>query len=343
MGRTPRLALGGLILVLAIAGATVGLVRLTTRGSADPAPVSSAATHVDIAGEITGGVRPGLVFRTTSTDARNGLVGEADLDGSGRHPSARRAIGPVCDRVYAVVSTMVCLRTVPGVTTTFEALVLDARRHVRASWELPGLPSRARVSPSGRLVATTVFVSGVSYGQHHFQTATEIRTADGVSQGNLDSYALFIDGRRITTSARNIWGVTFRDDNQFYATAEVGGRTWLVRGDLEARSLFSVRQNAECPSVSPGGRLVAYKKRTPVRSTHWSIAVLDLSTGRERVLPERRSVDDQVEWLDDSTLLYGLERASTPGVTDIWRIGLGAGVSPHRLVADAWSPSVVGR
>lgn len=341
MGQVPRLVLVGLLVVLLIAAA--GLVRLTARSSDGPAPVSSAADDVDIAGEITGGVRPGLVFRTTSTDARNGLLGEVTMDKTGRHPSKRRAIGPVCDRVYAVASTMVCLRTVPGVTTTFEAFVLDARRHVRSRWELPGLPSRTRLSPSGRLVATTVFVSGVSYGQRNFKTATEIRTADGVSQGNLDSYALFIDGRRIATSARNIWGVTFRDDNEFYATAQVHGKTWLVRGDLEARSLFSVRRNAECPSVSPGGRLVAYKKRTPVGSTHWSIAVLDLSSGRERVLDEGRSVDDQVEWLDDSTLLYGLPRAGTPGVTDIWRIGLGAGVAPHRLVTDAWSPSVVQR
>ena len=143
-------------------------------------------------------------------------------------------------------------------------------------------------------------MTGHTYMQVGFSTATVIRGSDGKSYGNLEKFRLVVDGRTITASDRNIWGVTFaEDDDTFYATAASGGKTWLVRGDLSARTLTSVHQNAECPSLSPDGSLVAYKKRVPVGGKHWSLAVLDLASGRETVLGETSSVDDQVEWLDD--------------------------------------------
>ena len=40
----------------------------------------------------------------------------------------------------------------------------------------------------------------------------------------------------------------------------------------------------------------------------WHIAVYDLASGEETVLADTRSVDDQVEWLDNSTVLYALPR-----------------------------------
>ena len=82
-----------------------------------------------------------------------------------------------------------------------------------------------------------------------------------------------------------------------------------MRGDLAARTLTAIHETAECPSLSPDGTKVAYKKNISTGATpYWSIAVLDLASGIETVLPEKRNVDDQVEWLDDATLLYGLPR-----------------------------------
>ena len=38
------------------------------------------------------------------------------------------------------------------------------------------------------------------------------------------------------------------------------------------------------------------------------------------MLAETRSVDDQVEWLDDDTLLYGLPRYGRIATSDVWSI-----------------------
>ena len=70
-----------------------------------------------------------------------------------------------------------------------------------------------------------------------------------------------------------------------------------------------IHENVECPSLSPDGTRIAYKKRTGSSSTPWHLTVLDLATMRETPLAETRSVDDQVEWLDDDHVLYGVDGA----------------------------------
>ena len=294
---------------------------------------SSRPTATAQAGE------PRVVFRNSDQGASNGLVSTVPLDDlSGR----RTVLGPGCDRVYATAEETVCLHTRRGVATTFEGQLFDAAGHEELHWPLPGIPSRTRVSPSGRLVSDTSFVTGHTYMQVGFSTATVIRGVDGKSYGNLEKFRLVVDGRTVTASDRNIWGVTFaEDDDTFYATAASGGKTWLVQGDLSERTLTSVHQNAECPSLSPDGTKVAYKKRVPVGGKHWSLAVLDLASGRETVLGETHSVDDQVEWLDASTLLYGLPRPAETGASDVWAIGIAAGDTPRRVIKNAWSPAVV--
>jgi hypothetical protein len=52
-------------------------------------------------------------------------------------------------------------------------------------------------------------------------------------------------------------------------------------------------------------------------------------------------VDDQVEWLDNATLLYGLLRSGEAGGSDVWSIGVDGSVSPALYIEHAWSPSVV--
>ena len=104
-----------------------------------------------------------------------------------------------------------------------------------------------------------------------------------------------------------------------------------------------MRTDAECPSLSPDGTKVAYKKRlgNPTPGI-WRLAVLDLATGKETLTADPRSVDDQVEWLDDTSLLYGLPRTGADATTsDVWA---GAGRRHRRakiFIEHGSSPAVV--
>lgn len=282
-----------------------------------------------------------VAFRSTAPGQDHGKVAFVALE----DPSGPRAFTPVaCDRVYASTDGAVCLVTERGVATRFTAHLLAADLSISRTWPLPGIPSRARLSPDGTLVATTSFVTGHSYASTGFATETEIRGTDGTEHGNIEDFALIVDGAPIAPVDRNLWGVSFVDDGTFYATAQSRslGRTWLVEGDLGARTLTALREGAECPSVSPDGSRLAYKTVVATSPVVWNIAVLDLATGTESVLSgEERNVDDQVEWLDDSTLLYGLPRVDEPGVTDVWSIAVETGAQPAVFIPEAWSPSVV--
>jgi len=281
-----------------------------------------------------------VVFRNTAAGADYGLVASVPAE----HPTAQRDVtGVPCDRVAAADHALLCLRIDRGILTTFSASVIDDAGAVVATWPLPGLPSRARISPDGELFGFTSFVTGEAYATIGFSTAARIVGADGADHGNLESFTLLIDGEESVAADRNYWGVTFTDDdNVFYATAATGGRTWLVRGDISARTLATVRQTAECPSVSPDGSRIAYKKNiSTTASAHWSIAVLDLTEGVETVLPDTRNIDDQVEWLDESTLLYAVPRTDAVGDSDVWSLEADGSAPSELFIEHASSPTVV--
>lgn len=296
-------------------------------------------TTGDSTAEVTQRLSAGerIVFRNTASGNGYGMIASVAL----ADPSGPRELGSVpCDRVDAADEVISCLRTVRGVPTTFEALLLDDSGAPQESWPLPGIPSRTRVSDDG-LVATTAFVTGHSYAGGNFSTHTSVRALDGKDYGNLEDFDMLIEGRKLTAVDRNVWGVTFLSDDDFFATVASGGKTWLVKGSLEARTLTSVASNAECPSVSPDGTRVGYKKRsTRMGLVHWDIAVRDLATGQELVIPLENGFDDQLEWLDDDTLLFGSPRQDAPGDSDVYAVQARAGAVPEVFIEHAWSPSV---
>ncbi|GGE91683.1 TolB family protein [Mycetocola zhadangensis] len=301
---------------------------------------SAAPSDVRTTNALTTTSEPHIVFRNTAQGQGYGKVATVPVEA----PSAARALtDQACDRVYATGEVLSCLRIQRGVPTTFRASVFDRAGAEVESWPLPGIPSRTRMSQDGSLVATTSFVTGHSYATTGFSTETVVSQIGGESFGNLEDFALWIDGEHLTAADRNIWGVTFAaDDNTFYATAASGGRTWLVNGNLAERTLTAITNNAECPSLSPDGSRVAYKKNSGTPDNpHWGIAVLNLTTEEEVVLPEVKNVDDQVEWLDDSTLLYGLAREGAVGDSDVWSIASDGATEPSLFIEHAWSPSVV--
>ncbi len=334
-GRTQWLALSSIAVIVlagAIAYGTISFVKYQQRQSAPSVVKTITAT--------AGASGPRVVFRNTAIGQGYGLVASVPLS----NPTGPRTVtNRACDRVYETQQDVACLQIRRGVVTTFEAVVFDVSGKQLDSWPLPGIPSRTRISPDSRLVASTAFITGMSYAAVGFSTQTVIRGTDGTDYGNLEDFTTLIDGKKLTTLDRNFWGVTFgADDNMFYATAASGGKTWLVRGDVRARTLTSVRQNAECPSLSPDGLHVAYKKNVSAGpDSYWAVAVLDLATGQEAVLSEKHSVDDQVEWLDATTLLYGLVNARVAGDSDVWSIPIDDSSAPVVYINHAWSPSVV--
>ncbi len=341
----PALAAVAVLLATGTAGAAVHALRDAPSTPASGASSGSAPDRAVAVPEAAPPAQPTLVrgprivFRHTGLDERYGLVAMVPL----AHPRGPRAFTAVaCDRVYATQEEASCLQTRRGVRTQYALEELDAHWAVRSTVALPGIPSRTRISPDGSLVATTTFVTGHSYRQTGFSAETEIRAFGGRSLGNLEDFTLVIDGRTVTPADRNVWGVTFVDDHEFYATAATAGRTYLVRGDLDRRTLTALHRNAECPSVSPDGSAVAYKVVRPGGDHRWSVAVLDLATGRQTVLPnDGASIDDQVEWLDDHTLLYGLARPDQAGVSDVWAVDVSGRTPPRLFLERAWSPSVV--
>jgi hypothetical protein len=257
----------------------------------------------------------------------NGRVYEVD-DGRVR----RRSEGLACERVYYAASRGICLGVAPS-GVDYEATIFDSSLRSLHRIDLTGFPSRARVSSDGRFGAMTVFVSGDSYleSPSAFSTRTtviDMRSGRQVAQ--LERFDVTKDGQPFDAVDFNFWGVTFAaDPNRFYATLGTGGDHYLVEGNLRRRTMRVLRDGVECPSLSPDGSRIAFKSR--IGDNRWRLHVLDLATLADHAVAESRSIDDQVEWLDDETLTYSDER-------NVYTVPADGGGSAQLLVRDATSP-----
>ncbi|MEV6718572.1 hypothetical protein AB0M48_41770 [Lentzea sp. NPDC051208] len=280
------------------------------------------------------------------SQAKTGDLLFVDLAG-GQHRVEKLAGGgsrtpteQVCQRFYVAGGTSVCLK-LSGPGPTYSAEVSRDGKPVRTI-PLPGIPSRAKVSQSGNVVSWTSFVTGDSYSvPGGFSTRTgfhDLRTGETVE--SLEHFAATVEGAPHTASDINYWGLTVAsDDRTFYATLASGGFTWLVKGDLTAKSVTTLRRDAECPSLSPDGTKVAYKKRIG-RLGPWDLAVLDLATNTETRLPGTAGIDDQATWLTTGELAFAAvpKDAKLPAV----HVVPADGSQPARvLISDATSPSPV--
>ncbi|MFI1104085.1 TolB family protein [Streptomyces melanogenes] len=277
---------------------------------------------------------PGLYFRDSAT----GRVARLPARGGPRVTG-----GPSCDRFYAAGERALCLLKLPGLPARTRALVLDRRLREVRGVTVPGIPNRARVSASGNLLSWTAFAVGDSYATSGFSTRTsvlDLRT--GYLIKSIEDIPLTIGGARHHAPDVNYWGVTFaRDDNRFYATVSTRGRTHLVEGDLRNWSARALRENVECPSLSPDNTRIAFKKKVSGDPrAPWRLYVLDLAGMREHPLAESHSVDDQAAWLDDSTVGYAL-----PGregrASDIWSVPADGTGKPRLLAPGGSSPVAV--
>jgi hypothetical protein len=333
-----RVFVAGSTLLLAVA-AGYGLHAADRHSAAVAAgPKTSATAALPLGGA------PGVLYVSSSVGAGYEHLAEVRTSDPGGAP----ALAPLgCERGYAASGTLVCLRTEGSLVATQYAEVYrdgDGAPRLLRKIQLPGIPSRARVSTDGRMVAWTVFVSGDSYNGPQFSTRTgvlDLRT--GTLIPSLETFTDYVDGAPYHAVDINDWGVTFEpDDEHFYVTMGSAGRTWLMRGDLATKTLSSVITNVECPSLSPDGTRIVFKKRISSSLTApWRLYVLDIKTLRETPLAETRSIDDQAAWLGDDAVMYQVPQTSGPGY-DIWTVPADGSGAPRLLIRDGFSPAAVG-
>lgn len=313
------------------AAAPVGLVPL----DALPGAVADGSSH-----------RAFMLFRSTALGEGYGRIAVVSLDAP---HETRRVARLQCDRVHYAAGRGVCLEARRGALTAYTAHLFDDQLAVLRSYPLAGPPSRARVSPDGRLAAFTVFVNGHGYGTPGFTTRTSIVDAvgGGVVVDDLETWPVERGGQIVKAADFNVWGVTFAaDGSHFFATLGTGGKTFLLEGDLDTRRLRVIRDGVECPSLSPDGSRIAFKHREPGTEPGrflWRLQVMDLASATVTALnAETRNVDDQVEWLDAARLLYALPQpgALSSASTDVWSIAADGSGAPKLFLTFGFSPSV---
>ena len=287
---------------------------------------------------------PLLVFRHTSLDQHDGVLGIAPLS----DPAAPRFVARLrCERVHMAAGRGVCLTADRGVFTTYGAVLFDRTFNPVAELPLVGAPSRLQLAPDGTLAATTVFVTGHSYATVGFSTRTSIIDLDTRQWlvEDLETFTVRRQDQPMRAADFNFWGVTFIPGaRRFYATLGTGGETLLVQGDVDARTVEVIEDSVECPSLSPDGRRVAFKHRDGglIGPITWRLWVLDLDSRRRHPLAETRSVDDQVQWLDDEQVLYALPGgAERPAIMDQWVVPADGGGEPRLFLSQAYSAAVV--
>lgn len=306
-----------------------GTARVQEDPQGAPLPIASP----DELAAIQSG--PHLVF-IQEAEPYIGKVRVVGLDSE----SPRRAQTELgCGRVHYAAGSGLCL-AYDASSDFVWVTVFGKDFQPRHQFTTEGVISRTRVSPDGKYAAFTVFVSGHSYDDANMSTATVLLdTATGETLGNLEEFEAWKDGAHYQAPEFNFWGVTFaQDSNTFYATLRNGNKTYLVQGDVAARTLTVLHENVECPSLSPDGTRIAFKKLLPGR---WQLTVLDLATMKETPLAEEESIDDQVEWLDNERILYQKVDYDPPRWVSVFVLPADGSGKPEVFIPNATSPVVV--
>jgi hypothetical protein len=282
-----------------------------------------------------------VAFRNMAPGPAYGQLTFASLE-----PGAARVVTALpCHRIHFSDKVGVCL-AIATAPAGFRGYLIDDGMRVTQTMELPGMPSRTRVSRNSELAAYTVFVSGDSYLASGLSTRTRlVDPRSAITIGDLESLPVTRDGKPFRAVDFNFWGVTFtRDARRFYATLGTGGRILLVEGDVAARTLRVIAEDIECPSLSPDETHIAFKKRFGSGfDAWWQPAVVDLATMTVRQLPEPKHIDDQIEWLDNGHILYAVGHSTSAAQrrADIWKLAIDGASPPVVFLNDAESPAIV--
>jgi hypothetical protein len=303
--RSRAVAFGGLAVTCLIAAIVVAALAIASARDKQRDADAAVAQARPRVGQVLASGEPFAVFRMLDRKHAStyGRLSVAELTDVGTGPAV--LAGPSCQRVAYTAGVGLCLDVLG---TSMNVSVLDSGMQVTRSFDLPGIPSRVRISPDGRWGGVTAFVVGHAYAMPgQFSTAaTIVDMRHGKPVADLEKDFMVTNGGHVVDARdRNFWGLTFAEDGDtFYATLATGSKTWLIKGSIRARRAQTIHQNVECPSLSPDGTRIGYKKAIANNPTKWRFQVLDLATGKETTLAEKRSIDDQLAWLDDGRLLY---------------------------------------
>lgn len=265
-----------------------------------------------------------------------------------RHADGSRTLlDRSCMRVHLNADHGVCVSNNDGIIPTFTTTFFEAvDPQVEIKSYPSALPSRARISPDGTFSAVTAFVTGSSYADIGGETTTIVTIDEIDSSRLLRGTAQFVidsDEDRFDNLDPQYWGITFADENEFYITGFYGEAPEVMRGWIEEQTLEPTGLVGSCPSLSPDGKTLVYKEMQDDGS--FELVAVDLETNESWKLGETRSADDQVEWLDNDTILYALhpeggDNAVQPEF-DIWMLDIAEGSEPELFLPNADSPAVV--
>jgi len=269
-------------------------------------------------------------------------IGKVKLEGLDPAFPQRAQTALTCDRIHYAAGNGICLMyDRADLAQLVNVTLFGSDFKPRHQLTTNGIISRARASPDGKYAAFTVFVTGHSYQDANMSTATFLLdTATGANLGNLEEFETWKDGQLYKAPEFNFWGVTFaQDSNRFYATLQDRSTIYLVQGDVAARKLTVLRENVECPSLSPDGTRIAFKKRTSTGL--WQLTVLDLASMQEIPLAEKESIDDQVEWLDNEHILYHKVDSDASLLVSVFVLPANGSGKPEVFIPSAISPVAV--
>jgi WD40-like Beta Propeller Repeat len=322
---------------LLVAALIAGVVWLSSSGGADDAAaVESAQVAVAKDGFETAMPAGRLLVRAVDPAAPRAdeRLFEVSPDGQADEVSDLS-----CKRVHANASGAgVCL-AVSDDGIDYEGIVFDGDYRPGVRFKVKGIPDRARISPDGRYVGYTSFDAASSQG--YFENASEFTTYTRIVDLRTGKESLKLEDLRFTRHGKpyvavdpKLWGVTFARNGRFYATLALGSEHFLIEGRVGERKARIVTDHVECPALSPDGTRIAYKRRIDGGDNKWRYHVLDLRTRRDTALAERRSIDDQPEWLNDDYIVYSDDKTVSAVRAD-------GGGHPAQLASGATSPAAM--
>lgn len=277
---------------------------------------------------------PFLIFRTLEPHDAHGRVAMLAL----RPGENTRYISNLsCARVHYARGSGVCLvQEQSNDRAEYAAYVFDRRFSRQARIVLRGIPTRARVSPDGRRASITTYAEEESPAGERLATESIIiDVRSGRVLADVRDFQIDHDRLPPLTGPIDVSSVAFEPDgDRFFATISTATERHLVAGSVDAHRLTSIRSGVANEALSPDGRHLIIKRLIGERG-FWQLAVIDLHTWAERDLNQgSRSVDDQVEWLDNDHVIYHDVSGET---TAIWMLPIDGTNGPEVLVSGAFS------